>query len=181
MSLHRRCCCLPPCPPAIEVTLAGVDASAPCVDRLLGLGVGCTSPYSCITGVSSGVDGVYHVPRVVGPTYDGWCEFRADFDAPASFDQRDAINVFLGTFNCSGTPVRRDSTRMRLHARLNRGLVRELWVWSLDNGLASVPIAFFEGYGLAIGYDQTAPFDGCAANTCGRIMSGGSFRLRRSA
>lgn len=180
MSLNRRCCCLPECPPAAELTLMGVDASAPCVDRALGLGLACTAPYSCVTGVSSAVDGVYRVPRWRGPTSDGWCEFRGEFDAETTFLQRTATSVFLGVPTCTGTGTTRSGTRVRVFIRVNRGLVREVWVWSIDNGVAAVPVCFFNGYLHTTNYGDSGAFDGCAAATCARLMSGGSFMVRRS-
>ncbi|MCX5658586.1 MAG: hypothetical protein NTW19_02555 [Planctomycetota bacterium] len=180
MSHKRKCCCLPACPPAIELTLAGVDGSSPCVDTVVGLSVSCSSPLHCVTGVSTAVDGVYRVPRSLGPTSDGWCEFRGEFDAATSFDQRTASSVFLGVPTCVGGTTRRAGSRIRVYVRFNRGLLREVCIWSIENGLAAVPVSFYNGFLLFNTFGDTLAFDDCHAPTCGRLMSGGAFTIRKS-
>jgi hypothetical protein len=195
------CCCMPDCPPAALLTLVGVDASTPCLNRLLGLGLGCGAPYYCVSGVSTAVDAVYYVPRSRGPTTDGWCEFRGEFDAAVTFTRSIPTSVFLGTPSGCHDPVDFTCNRIRIFARVNRGCVREVWVWALSDAWAgvgvpslAVPISFFDGYSFNPCYsyvDQAAsgsftpttspaPFNGCAAATCGRLMSGGGFKIQRS-
>lgn len=183
---------LPACPVAALLTLTGVDASTPCVNRLLGLGASCSAPYSCVTGVSTGVDGTYRVERSRGPTSDGWCEFFGEFDAPSSFTTQTPGSVVFGVpYDCA-SPVSHSSTRIRIFVRVNRQAIREIWVWSIENGVAAIPISFFNGYLYDYTYTDVvdAPgltptlspvtFDGCAAATCGRLMSGGGFQLERT-
>jgi hypothetical protein len=116
----------------------------------------------------------------------GTCLYRADFDAPATFTRNNASGVFLGSWTCSGSPTTYTSTRIRIYVKASTnfglygaGLVREVWVWSLDNPIQNMPISVLYRYeGDPIYYDEDVAFDPCtSAISCGRLMSGGTFRL----
>lgn len=190
------------CSTAAILTLVGVDASAPCINTVkLGTGLACSSPYYCVSGVSTVVDGSYRADRSRGPTSNGDCEFRGEFDASVTFTRATATVTGLGTWTC-GTPTTHTATRIRTFVQVNRGCVRQVWVWALTDAWAgdgiptlAIPLSYFDGFPYTAPcytytgggtYSNVVPistprtFDGCLAATCGRLMSGGGFLLERS-
>jgi hypothetical protein len=172
------------CPAAINLTITGVDAATPCSDIKTGFGLDCSSPFFCVSGGTSAVDGVYYLPRVSIGSGLG-CSWRAVFDAPATFYKRNFSGTCIGSATTISTPKIQVSV-----STTTAGDVEEVSVTPLDSGGVSSPIPGFVAYfnrvfSAAVPFGTTHAMGACTDIPqmllshlgCVILMGGGTFQV----